>query len=514
MKKIILLSLLLALAVGVRAQEHLIPQPYNAEISLYVELFANRRQGLTNLMLQRSYLYFPLMEKSLEHYGIPQWMKFLPMVESTLNSHAKSRNGRMGLWQLSAAQAARNGLLVNDEVNECYDPELAAEAACGCLQELHARYDDWLLAIAAYNTSPTIVDHAIAKAGGSRNYWAIHRLLPREAQGFVPALLAISYVMKHPDEYGLKLMGSAHVWAQTETIIVTDSLSFSQISSAVGIPVEELVLLNPKYVNRWIPASMRAWQTLRLPGKYASLFKQAFRCYASAQPVSVERQVCFLKHFTHLPNVVCDLDITLDIPVSGPQRLRDSITDFFNRQLYRFFDDGEHCHLPYGRVYSANPRGLAERYREAYRPFFLEDSTEIHEFYTDCLMLKLVAQTYVYVTYEIDYLFFGEGLEVGTDWVTFVKSDGHRLTEIVSDENMMRFYEEHPELRNEEIWDYVQWELSLGNDSWVGSAGLLNDSVAYQFIFAQGIYEDLMYPLEVLKPYLSEEAREVLVGPD
>jgi len=83
---------------------------------------------------------------------------------------------------------------------------------------------------------------------------------------------------------------------------------------------------------------------------------------------------------------------------------------------------------------------LMEHYRDAYSPFFLADSADQHEFLSDCLAMNLVAQSNTYVTYEVDWIFFGEGNEAAKEWVTFVLADGHRLKEIISNKNMLWFY--------------------------------------------------------------------------
>ena len=253
---------------------------------------------------------------------------------------------------------------------------------------------------------------------------------------------------------------------------------------------------------------LTACQRLTIAGFFLLL---TCSCGTNAQSLKTERQVCFLKHYTHLTDVVMDLDITLDLPVSGSPWLVDSITAYFNEKLYQFFDNGDKKLFPYESVYSTDLQHLAEHYRELYRPYFLEDSTWVHEFSTDCLMLRLVAQTDTYVTYEEDWIFYGEGDEVANNWVTFVKEDGHRLKEVISNDNMLRFFEDHHNLIDEGVWDEIQWDLSRGYDVWVVcSVGLLNDTVAHQYVYAPGIYEDLKYPMEMIRPYLSKEARRLV----
>ena len=229
---------------------------------------------------------------------------------------------------------------------------------------------------------------------------------------------------------------------------------------------------------------------------------------ANGQPLVVENHECFLKNYTHITTEVFPLYISIDLPVKGEQPLLDSLTNFLNDALYHFFDNGDDRHLPYKTVYSDDIEHLIEHYRDAYKPFFLADSSVEHEFSVDCLEMKLVAQTETYITYEMDWIFFGEGAEVSKEWATFVRANGHRLTEVINNKNMLRFYKKHPEQRSEEIWNHIHTYDS--KEYLVGYVGLLSDSISHQYAYAPGIFEDAHYPLEVIVPYLSKEAKALI----
>lgn len=227
--------------------------------------------------------------------------------------------------------------------------------------------------------------------------------------------------------------------------------------------------------------------------------------------VATERQECFLKHFTHLRENDCDLVITADLPVKGAKTVIDSITVFLNEQLYEYFDKGEDgFRLPYETVFSADIPHLLEHYRDAYSPYFDADSTHICEFATHCLELNMVAQTATYITYEINNVFFGEGIEEARSWVTFAKADGHRLRSVISPENLVRFFQEHPEQRNSDIWNDIQSKTENNESLRVFNVGLLNDSLAFQYVWTTGAYDDSKYDLTTLRPYLSTEAQELI----
>ena len=208
---------------------------------------------------------------------------------------------------------------------------------------------------------------------------------------------------------------------------------------------------------------------------------------------------------------ILPVEISIDTPVAAPQPLKDSLTLFLNETLYAFFDDGNSCHLPFETVFSKEVKQLAKHYKEAYKPYYNADNTDVRDFNYDCLDVKLATQNDIYVTYQVNSILYGEGVETTSDWVTFVKSDGHRLKELITDDDMLRFYKEHPEQRNANIWENVQYQLSDGGDIFLAcNTGLLNDSVAHQYVYATGIFEDVVYPIDAILPYLSKEAQALI----
>lgn len=238
---------------------------------------------------------------------------------------------------------------------------------------------------------------------------------------------------------------------------------------------------------------------------------------AACQPKSVtdtqdlitERQECYMKDTPYPAGGERAQTVAIDIPIGGPQTLVDSVLALINEELYAYFDNYTYS-PPSDSLLQNDVRTLIERYRDHYAPLFADSLTE-YDFTTDCLELNLVAQTDSYVTYAVNYIHYGEGIEVSTDWITFAKSDGHRLKKIISEEEMARFYAEHPDQRSEDVWANEQ-RFHEENNRWniVCSVGLLNDSLAHQYCYAAGIYEDLKYPLDVIAPYLTEEAQRLI----
>ncbi len=241
---------------------------YNPSLENVIKSFLFRKRDLMEKMLTISQFYFPLFEQELDNYDIPIEMKYLAIVESALNPRARSHAGATGLWQFMYGTGKQYDLDVSSYVDERSDPIKSTEAACKFLSKLYDIYDDWDLALAAYNSGPGNVNKAIRRSGGYKNYWNIRRYLPRETAGYVPAFLATMYLFEYADEHGLKGEKVERAYFETDTVHVKSLITFDQVSELVGVGKEELRVLNPSYKLDVIPFVDNKSNTLRLP-KYA-----------------------------------------------------------------------------------------------------------------------------------------------------------------------------------------------------------------------------------------------------
>jgi len=185
-------------------------------------------------------VYFPLFEEQLDKHNMPLELKYLAVVESALNPTANSRAGAKGLWQFMYSTGKMYGLKSNSLVDDRFDPYKATDAACRHLNDLYYIYNDWSLALAAYNSGPGNVNKAIRRAGGVRSYWAVWPFLPRETRGYVPAFIAVMYLMNHPAEHNIYPTTPDIFYEEIDTVVVNDVLSFDQISEMLNIPMDEL----------------------------------------------------------------------------------------------------------------------------------------------------------------------------------------------------------------------------------------------------------------------------------
>ena len=245
---------------------------YNKEVKAFINLYATKKRELTSKILGLSEIYFPMFEEILDRYNMPLELKYLAVVESALNPRAGSRMGAKGLWQFMYGTGKVYGLKVNSMVDDRYDPYKSTVAACEHLQDLYDIYGSWSLALAAYNSGAGNVNKAIRRAGGTKNYWAVWPFLPRETRGYVPAFIAVNYIMNYASDHNIYPMKPGMFFYDIDTVTVHDVLAFDQLNELLHIPMEEIKFLNPQYKQGIIPAVKGKKYTLRLPRRYVADF--------------------------------------------------------------------------------------------------------------------------------------------------------------------------------------------------------------------------------------------------
>ncbi len=268
-----------------------IAMDYNKYVKSFIKLYAVKKRGLTEKVLTLSDYYFPMFEEILDQEGLPQEFKYLAVVESALNPQAQSWAGACGLWQFIHSTGVAYGLKIDGMVDERRDPVKATRAACQYFKNSYELYGDWLLVIASYNCGPGNVNKAIRRSGGKRDFWKIMRYLPRETRGYVPAFIAVAYVMNNAEKLGLK-PADIDVHSMVENVKVQQWVHFGQLEKALGISQEELQNLNPEYRKQIIPASVNTPHSISLPYAYAmrfaeiqdSVFAIPFSDYSDEEP--------------------------------------------------------------------------------------------------------------------------------------------------------------------------------------------------------------------------------------
>ncbi len=233
------------------------------------------------------------------------------------------------------------------------------------------------------------------------------------------------------------------------------------------------------------------------------------------QVLIVERQHCVLQHAVgYIPSDEFDIGITIDVPVGGNPVLVDSVMGMLNKVLYSFFDDRiEHRFKPEA-VYHADGKSLVQHYREAYKAYICDTCSMYYEPFCcsdfHYLTVTMVEQTKKFVTYEVAKFFIAEGDCEYRSWVTFYADDGHRLSQVVKDGQVVDLLK-HSAGTEYDVMEDVGHRLAAGSDvSFRCDFGLTCDSLRGQYFYCPGVVDDIAFGMKTARPYLTDEARRLL----
>ena len=194
------------------------------------------------------YLYYTVKEALKK--GLPVELSLIPFVESQFDPYAQSSTGASGIWQFIPSTARENGLKKNWWYDGRRDILASTEAAYTFLKSLYEKYDDWLIAIAAYNAGPSRIRREIEKNksnGLPTDFWSLN--LPRETKADVPKILAIVEVIREPKKYNIKLPYLANR-PYFSVIELPSQVDLMQVSNLSGVKLELIYELNPGF-NQW-----------------------------------------------------------------------------------------------------------------------------------------------------------------------------------------------------------------------------------------------------------------------
>lgn len=259
---------------------------YNKAVQTEINSYANIYRKHVSKMLGKSQYYFPLFEEILDQYDLPLELKYLAIVESALKPHARSRSAATGLWQFMYNTGKIYDLKVTSYIDERSDPIQSTIAACEYFTFLYKMFNDWDLVLAAYNGGPGYVSRAMRRTGAT-DYWSVRPFLRTETQRYVPKFIAINYIMTYAYAHNIFPTPYQYTQAETDTISITQSMTFETISEILDIPLVVLQELNPMYKKALIPVGKNKSALLKLPReKMGDFITNEEQIYA----ISIEQQ--------------------------------------------------------------------------------------------------------------------------------------------------------------------------------------------------------------------------------
>lgn len=232
----------------------IIEKRYTDETRRKIRTYVHARRETTEALLGKSAVYFPIIEQYLKEHGLPLELRVLPIIETNFDPLAVSHAGATGLWQLMEGTAELYGLTMVKGLDQRLDIHRSTEAAVLLLARLYEKYQDWGLALAAYNCGPRPVNRAL-KRSKKKDYWSIARHLPRETQRYVPRFLAASYLVNYYHQHDLMPAFPELDLQLTSDVRLPVGLCFEELALLSNTPVEVLRKLNPAYKGDCLPVS-------------------------------------------------------------------------------------------------------------------------------------------------------------------------------------------------------------------------------------------------------------------
>ena len=220
-------------------------------VGVHERWFANNPEYMES-MVHRARLYLFYIVEEVEKRGMPMEIALLPAIESAYKPHAYSRARAVGLWQFIPSTGRIYGLESNWWYDGRRDVIASTRAALDYLEKLYGQFNDWQLALAAYNCGERKVERLMqenARKGLPTDYSALKKL-PKETRNYVPKLMAMANIIADPAKYGVQLASipDTEYFARIETDAQID---LGVVAKLTDMPVDELFMINPGY-QRWI----------------------------------------------------------------------------------------------------------------------------------------------------------------------------------------------------------------------------------------------------------------------
>lgn len=243
------------------------------QVLQFIHYFSQNPKGRATMAagLQRAGRYLALAKKVFKEEKVPQDLVWLAQAESNWKPRARSWAGAVGIWQFVSGTGQRYGLRQNQWIDERSGIEQATRASARYLRFLYNRFNDWQLAMAAYNCGEGRIDSAIAATGYSDFWYFYNRgLLPKETSNYVPIILAIIIIAKNPERFGFGHI-KPDAPLQYDTVPVNDAIDLRLVAEITNTPYETIEELNPELKRGKTPPDMR--YHLRLPPGTAATFQ-------------------------------------------------------------------------------------------------------------------------------------------------------------------------------------------------------------------------------------------------
>jgi membrane-bound lytic murein transglycosylase D len=241
-----------------------LPLMMNDQVAMFINYFSSTKGRHTlEHGLTRAGRYREMISATLKEAGVPQDLIYLAMAESGFQPLAVSRAGARGMWQFMAGRGSEYGLERDWWVDDRQDPVKSTRAAALHLKDLYREFGDWYLAMAAYNTGPGNIQHAVERTGYA-DFWELYKrgVLPQETRNYVPIIVAVTIMAKNPAQYGLENV-TPDKPEPTDPVSINYPVDLRLVAECLDTSVDSLQALNPSLLRMTTPKDQTF--TLNLP---------------------------------------------------------------------------------------------------------------------------------------------------------------------------------------------------------------------------------------------------------
>lgn len=241
----------------------------NKQIQKYLDYYSAKSRKSTQINLDRADSYIGDIKKILKMYKIPEDLAYLIILESGVNPFANSYAYASGLWQFIESTGKIFNLKKDWWIDERKNVVKSTVAAAEMLRKLYQNYDDWYLALAAYNCGTGGLNKRIKKHK-SNDFWSLFKL-PKQTKEYVPKFLALTKIAKNPEQFGFEVNKSSKL--RYDTIQLDSCVSLKFIADVARLSYKDVKMLNPE-LNQWCLPPYAKRYPVMLPIENKIFFKE------------------------------------------------------------------------------------------------------------------------------------------------------------------------------------------------------------------------------------------------
>jgi membrane-bound lytic murein transglycosylase D len=160
-------------------------------------------KGLLTTIVKRYFKHLPMINEEIQKQSLPSDLIFLAVAESYLNPRAVSSASAAGMWQFIKETGKREGLSINDDIDERYNSKKSTQSALIHLKRLYGEFNDWLIAMAAYNAGAARLREVIENQN-TKDFFDMYFV--EETERYLFRIIALKEIISNSERYGINIV--------------------------------------------------------------------------------------------------------------------------------------------------------------------------------------------------------------------------------------------------------------------------------------------------------------------